>query len=116
MKKPANYAIDAHYPIEIQQMMAETTTCLNCDSILGYNQRKEGRRNRGYCSLFCYCALPPKMAYAEKEYGAPVKELILQMLNNGTTVIATSERLGIGKPQFYKWLDKLDIKKKVVWA
>lgn len=116
MKKPPNYAIDAHYPPEIQQMMAEATHCLKCGKMLEYHERKEGRRNRGYCSLSHYCQFPPKMAYAEKEYGKPIKEIVIEMLNNGTGIVATADRLGIGRPQFYKWMDKLDIKKKVVWG
>ena len=116
MKKHPNYAVDAHYPPEVQHMMAEATNCLNCGAALGYNQRKEGRRNRGFCSLFCFYAKPPKMAYAEKEYQLPIKDVIMKMLNNGATVTATADRLGIGKPQFYKWMDKLNIKKKVVWG
>jgi DNA invertase Pin-like site-specific DNA recombinase len=116
VKKAPNYAVDAHYPLEVQQMMADTKQCLSCGKMLGYNQRKEGRRNRGYCSYSHYRALPPKMAYAEKEYGQSAKEVILEILNNGATVTATAERLGIGKSQFYKWMDKFSIKKKVVWG
>jgi transposase-like protein len=116
MKKAQSYAVDAHYSEEIQIMMADTLNCLNCGSVLGYNQRKEGRRNRGYCSMFCYSAKPPKMAYAEKEFGKTAKEIILEMLNNGSSVVFVADRLGIGKPQFYKWMDKLHIKKKVVYA
>ena len=118
MKRTPNYAIDAHYPPEIQKMMAETTTCLNCGATLNHVIGKDGRRirNRGFCSNICFLAKSPKLAYIEHEYGLPAKEIILQMLNSGVTVIATSERLGVGKPQFYKWLEKLDIKKKVVWG
>lgn len=56
------------------------------------------------------------MAYVEMVYGKPVREIILEILNNGASVVATADRLGIGKPQFYKWMGKLNIKKKVVWG
>ncbi|EHQ88255.1 helix-turn-helix domain-containing protein [Desulfosporosinus youngiae] len=116
MKRSTTYAADGKYPPEVQQMMAETTRCLNCGKILSLLQRKDGRRNRGYCTLECYFAKPPKLAYAEKEYGAAAKEVILKMLNDGASVVATAERLGISKPRFYDWMRKMNIKKKVVWG
>lgn len=116
MKKSTTYAADGKYPPEVQQMMAEATHCLNCGKKLSFLQRKDGRRNRGYCKLSCYFSKPPKMAYAEKEYGLPAREVIIQMLNNGASIVITADRLGIGKPQFYEWMKKLDIKKKVVWG
>jgi|GEM_PF-3519305 Transcriptional regulator containing PAS, AAA-type ATPase, and DNA-binding domains len=115
MKRQANYSVDSDYPPEVQMMMAEATHCLNCGKKLNYLQRKEGRRNRGFCTLSCYYLKPPKMAYVEKEYGKPVKGVILKMLNDGASIIAVAERLGISKPQFYEWMKKLGIKKKVVW-
>jgi transposase-like protein len=117
MKRDPIYTNDAHYPPEIQKMMAETTTCLNCGTTLKHVIGKDGRRirNRGFCSNICYLEKSPKMAYVEKEYGLPAKEIILQMLNDGTSIIATADRLGVNKQALYAWLDKLDIKKKVVW-
>lgn len=116
MKKQANYSINGDYPSEIQMMVTETTKCLSCGKILGYSQRKEGRRNRGYCNLFCLSNKPPKMAYVEMTYGKPAKDIILEILNNGTTMMATAERLGVNKQALYAWLDKLNIRKKVVWG
>jgi transposase-like protein len=55
------------------------------------------------------------MAYAEMAYGKPIKEVILEMLNSGATMIATANRLGVNKQALYAWMDKLNIKKKVVW-
>lgn len=116
MKKQCTYSADAHYHPEVQQMLEDATNCLNCGAILSYNQRKEGRRNRGYCLLTCYFSKPPKMAWVEKEYESPIKELVVKILNDGATVTATADRLGIGRAQFYQWMNKLDIKKKVVWV
>lgn len=115
MKKKASCAIDDSYSIEVQQMMNSATQCLNCGTELRYLQRKEGRRNRGYCSLSCFYSKSPKMAYVEKEYSKPIREVFLEMLNAGTTVEAMVDRLGIGKPQYYKWLGKMNIEKRVVW-
>ena len=111
IKKQCNYSPE--YPVEIQEMMNKANVCLNCGKILKYIPKN---RNRGFCSYGCYKTKPPKMAYAEKEYGKPIKEVVLEMLNDGATVTAAADRLGIGKPQFYNWMDKLDIKKKVVYA
>jgi len=118
VKRTPNYSNDAHYPPEIQKMMKETTTCLNCGKTLNNVIGKDGRRirNRGFCSNICLQTKSPKMAYVEQEYESSAKEVILKMLNNGASVVATADRLGIGKPQFYKWLEKLNIKKKVVWG
>jgi DNA invertase Pin-like site-specific DNA recombinase len=100
----------------IREMINNAECCLNCGKKLSYLQRKEGRRNGGYCSMFCLSVKPQKMAYAEKVYGKQAKELILEMLNNGATVTATAGRLGVNKQALYQWLDKLGIKKKVVWG
>ena len=116
MKMEASYSDNSIYPPEVQQMVTNTTHCLNCGKKLSLIQRKEGRRNRGYCSIYCMGRKPVKMAYAEKEYGKPIKEIILEMLNDGATVTATSGRLGVNKQALYAWMNKLNIKKKVVWG
>jgi transposase-like protein len=52
----------------------------------------------------------------EMEYQKPIREVILEMLNSGATMTATADRLGVNKQALYAWLDKLEIKKKVVWG
>lgn len=118
-KRMGQYAANielAKYPPEVQQMLIEATYCLcGCGRKMSLNQLKEGRRNRGYFELSCYYRKPPKMAYTEKLWNKPVREIILQLLNEGKTIQATANLLGIEKPQFYEWLRKLGIKRKVIW-
>lgn len=119
MKKQssANLAVDtAHYDKGIVKMMDEATHCLCCGKYLRYIANKDKRRNRGYCCLQHYYAKPPKMVYAEREYGRPVREVILEFLNTGHTVQATANLMGIEKPNFYEWLKKLGIKRSVIWT
>lgn len=115
MKRKQIYSDNPHHPSEVQEIVENATHCLNCGKKLSYSERKQGRRNRGFCSNACYLARPPKMIYVEKEYGKPIKQVILEMLNNGTNHNAIAGSLGIGKPQLYNWMEKLDIKKKVVY-
>lgn len=115
MKKKPAYSDNPHYSPEIQQMINETEACLNCGKKLRLDQRKDGRRNRGYCSMFCLGQKSPKMAYVEKVYAASVRDVIINMLNNGATIVAVSGRLGIERCVLYQWLNKLNIRKKVVW-
>lgn len=116
MKKPtgANLALDtAHYDENIINMMDEATHCLNCGADLKY-QPKEKRRNRGYCGMRCLILKPPKLAYAEKQWGKSAKELLIGLLNNHTAQ-AVAELIGVGKPQLYKYIRKFNIRKTVVW-
>jgi hypothetical protein len=116
MKKPtgANLALDtAHYDENIIRMMDEATHCLNCGADLKY-QPKNKRRNRGYCDMRCLVLKPPKLAYAERQWKKPAKDLIIELLNNHTSQ-ATAELLGVGKPQLYKYIQKFSIRKTVVW-
>jgi len=99
---------------EIRQMMAETETCLCCGLRLKYHQRKDGRRNRGYCSLGCYYRKPPKMAYAERVWGKPIRELLCDLLNR-QTVEATAHMLGVEKWTLIQWTKKLGIRRVVRW-
>lgn len=113
MKKPtgANIALDtAHYNDEILAMMDNADNCLCCGIKLKYTD-KEKRRNRGYCSLDCYYKYPPKMAYIAYKYKRPVRNVIVDMLNRGRTMNAVAGLLGIGKPQLYEYMEKLNIKK-----
>lgn len=110
--KKSIYTADEH----IRQMLEQTQTCLNCGKKLRFLPDKDARRNKGYCSKFCLFEKPPKMAYIEKAYGKPVKEVIIEILNSGATITATAERLGVGRVRLWEWLDKLKIKKKVVWS
>ncbi len=111
----ANLSVDtAHYDEHIVRMMDETETCLNCGVILRYIHRKEGRRNRGYCRLQCYYDKPPKLAYAEKEWGMPAKELLIELLNK-YTVQAAANLMGVEKPQIYNYMKKYNVRRHVVY-
>lgn len=119
MKKVGQYtdALDlAHYGPEIKQMMDEAEYCLNCGAKLKYLPEKQKRRNRGYCSLECYFAKPPKVAYLERVYGKPVREVILDLLNRLDNVTAVAELCGMGKSNFYRLLRKYNIRRVVKWV
>ena len=114
MKKrsTANLALDtAHYGGEIIEMMNNAQHCLNCGARLRYLPNKENRRNRGYCSMACYNACPPKMAYISLMSGKPAREAILDKLNACASHNVAAGLLGIGKPQLYAYMKKLGIKK-----
>lgn len=104
----------AHYNEHIIRMMDEATHCLNCDASLKHQLNKEKRRNRGYCKLQCYVLKPPKLAYAEKQWNKPARELLIELLNKHT-VQAVAELLGVGKPQLYEYIRKYNIRKTVIW-
>ena len=110
--KKSIYTSDEH----IRQMLESTQICLNCGTKLKFLPDKNTRRNRGYCSKSCLLGKPPKMAYIEKTYRKPVKEVILDQLNRGASVTATAGLLGLDRVRLHEWLDKLGIKKKVVWS
>lgn len=99
---------------EVRQMMADTKHCLYCGIPLKHNQCKDGRRNRGYCSLVHYYAKPPKMAYAEKAWGKPIKTVMVELLNRHTAE-ATAQLLGVQKMTLYQWIRKLGLRRVTRW-
>lgn len=101
---------------EIRQMLDTTTVCLNCGSKLNYLSDKESRRNRGYCSRKCFLSKPPKIAYMEQSSKKPVREILTETLNKTQNVSVAAELIGIGRCQLYQWLEKLDIKRKIMWS
>lgn len=109
--KKSIYTADEH----IRQMLESTETCLNCGRELKFLPDKGKRRNRGYCSRECLLDKPPKMAYIEKAYGEPIKDVIVETLNRSESITVASEMLGIGRVRLHEWLNKLKIKKRVVW-
>lgn len=93
---------------EIRQMLRETRRCLNCGAWL---PRGHGFKiKQGYCSQQCYYAKPPKAAYAEKQWGKPIAELMVEMLNKSTDQ-AVADMLGISKHTLYQWIRKYRIKR-----
>lgn len=116
MKRPAllTKSVDMrHFDNELVSFMDSAQSCLNCGVRLDY-LNKDKRRNRGYCSLRCYYEKPPKLAYAEVQWGKPARELLLELLNRNT-VEAAAGLLGVGKPNLYGYIRKFGIRKKVVW-
>lgn len=117
MKKRGDYtdAVDlAHYGPEVRRLMDEAKHCLNCGARLGYLDKNK-RRNRGYCSLECYYAKPPKLAYAERVYGKAGKQLLLELLNRHKNVNAVAELLGVRKQALYGWMRRYQIRRVVRW-
>jgi transcriptional regulator with GAF, ATPase, and Fis domain len=114
MKKTtqSNPGLDtAHYGPEVNSMLEGARVCLLCGKKLTYLQNKGSRRNRGYCCLKHYYAYPPKLAYIAHAYGKPAREAITEALNAHSSVGAAAGLLGIGKPQLYAYMRKLNIKK-----
>lgn len=104
----------AHYGKNIIELMNKTTHCLNCGKKLRYLD-KEKRRNRGYCSLSCYYAKPVKAAYIEQEYGKPLQEVVVELLNKNDNVTLTAQLLGLNKERLYNYLRKYNIRRRVQW-
>jgi hypothetical protein len=97
----------------IQSMLRETQNCLNCGNRL---KRGHGFKIKaGYCSSYCYLEKPPKMAYLEKEYGKPIREVMIDILNKSNTMEPVAGLMGIGKPTLYNWIKKLKIQQTVIW-
>ena len=114
-RQSSSQAIDtSHYDEHIIRMMYESENCLCCGIKLRYLLNKNKTRNRGYCSLECYYKLPPKLAYASREYGMEPKALIVKLLN-GHTAEATAGLLGVGRSQLYGYIEKFGIKKKIIY-
>ena len=103
-----------HYDDEIIAMMDRAKNCLCCNTPLKYLPHKEKRRNRGYCSLKCYYDKPPKLAYAEKQWGMPAREMLVHLLNRHP-VYVVAEMIGVGKPQLYKYIEKFGLQRRVRW-
>ena len=99
---------------EIKAMLDETKVCLTCGTKLKYLDKNK-RRNRGYCSLVCYFAKPPHMAYAERVYGKPIRQVILDLLNKNNNITATAQLLGVRKGTMFAWIRRLGIRRKVLW-
>jgi len=99
---------------EIRQMMAETETCLCCGKVLKYHERKDGRRNRGYCSMECYQKKPPKMAYAELVWGREISGLLCDLLSEHPVEVV-AHMMGVNKQALYSWIRKLRLRKVVTW-
>lgn len=118
MKKKGQYttAVDlARYGPEIRMMLDEARRCLNCGALLKYLDKNK-RRNRGYCSLQCYYAKPPKLAYAERIYGKPARELLVELLNKHNNVVAVAGLLGVRKQALYAWMKRYGIRRLVRWV
>ena len=96
-------------------MLDETEHCLNCGVKLKWTDKNK-RRNRGYCSLECYYAKPPKVAWLEREYGKPAREVILELLNKLDNVSAVAQLCGMGRSNFYAVLRRFNIRRVVKWV
>jgi len=103
------------YPPEVREVLNSAERCLACGRPLRYLPDKDARRNRGYCSMACYRAKPPRMVAAERMLGEPIREAILDRLNRGQTIEAVANQLGVRKQALYRWLDLLGIRRRCVW-
>lgn len=87
--------------------------CLACGKVV---PRGHGfKSDRRYCSYDCYRKFPPKMIEVQETFGQPVKDTIIEMLNENQSPTVTSDLLGIHKASLYQWMDKLEIKKVLYW-
>lgn len=114
MAKQKGEKPDESYSPEVEQMMAEAARCLNCNHPLKYRHRHGGRRNRGYCCLACFYAKPPKMAYAERKWGKPIRILLVELLNQHTAE-ATAGLLGVAKYTLYQWIKAQGLRRVTRW-
>lgn len=88
-------------------------TCPTCGKVV---PRGHGfKSDRRYCNYSCYRKLPPKMVEVQETFGQPVKETILEILNENQNTTVTSDLLGISKASLYQWMEKLEIKKVLYW-
>jgi len=98
---------------EIAKMIHDTKFCLNCGRRL---KRGHGLKvDRGYCSRDCYFAKPPKMAYLEMIHNKPAREVIAHYLTINDNIPLTAELVGVTKQTLYRWVDNLNIVRKVEW-
>lgn len=56
-----------------------------------------------------------KMIEAEKEYGKPIRSVIIDLLSKNNNKKVTSELLGIQRQQLDIWIKGLSIEKTVIW-
>lgn len=73
------------------------------------------KSDRRYCDYDCYREFPPKMAEVQEIIGKPIREIILENLNENNSPTTTAGLLGISKASLYQWMDKLGIKKVLYW-
>jgi transposase-like protein len=104
-----------HPDPEVRQMMDEATYCLYCGVKLSEAKQKEKRRNRGYCCLSHYYALPPKLAYVAFAYEMKPEKVIVSLLNKTNNLTVTASLLGVNKQALYSWIEKLGIKRVTRW-
>lgn len=87
--------------------------CLTCNKVI---KRGHGYKStRKYCSKECWSNKPVKMVEAEKLYDKPIRDLIIDTLNQNKNVTLTADLLGVGKAQLYNWMEKLNIEKVLYW-
>ncbi len=88
----------------VKKLLLYSTRCLNCGGDVETDQ--------AYCCKACYETKPPKMAWIEKEYKTPIRELLLNFLNNHSESFV-ADYLGITPWTLYHWKKKQGIKKVV---
>ena len=74
------------------------------------------KSDRRYCNYACYRTKTPKMVELEEQFGKPLKEVILEYLNENDNLTVTAELLGTYKEQLYLWMKKLGIRKISYWT
>ena len=94
----------------IQQIMNATKTCLNCGVSLRHQRVK---KLKAYCCKECYQAKPPKMVWLEREFGKPIKTLVLDELNRSPSLRKAADFLGLSDTMLTLYCTKLGIKKVV---
>ena len=95
----------------IEKKSAGMKSCLACGELL---PRGHGYKiDRKYCDIKCY--ENRHMIALEREHGKPIKEIVLESLNETKNVTMSSDMLGITKQVMYRWLEKMNIKKVIYW-
>ena len=89
---------------EIKRMLLNSKRCLNCGGRIDGDQ--------AYCCNDCYLTKPPKMAYIEQQYGTPIREFMLNLLNRFPENYV-ADYLGITPWTLHKWKKKQKITKVV---
>ncbi|BCJ86474.1 hypothetical protein [Effusibacillus dendaii] len=107
-------ALDKVDSPEILAMLRETKNCLNCGNRIPRGHRFKIKQ--GYCSARCYYEKPPKMAYLEYRFGLPIRDILVETLNSSeASMEIKAQLLGIPKRRLYYWIEKLNIRRAVVW-
>lgn len=97
--------------LDIDTMLRETKDCLNCGKRL---KRGHGYKiRRGYCSRDCFNKKSTKQAWLEKVYGKPIRELILETLNECGSVEVAAGLFAVNKQALYRWMKQHKIEKVV---